>query len=59
MIEIAVFEEHRPNKDGADRRNARHPSQLLEREIHVLQRQDRGGEQAFGCRYAEVDTQSL
>ena len=33
----------------------RPPSQLLEREIHILQRQDRGGEEPLRCRFAEVD----
>jgi hypothetical protein len=55
MIEVTVFEEHRPNEDGADRRNARHASQLLECKIHVLQRQDRSSEQTVGCCFAKVD----
>ena len=50
MIELAVFNEHRPNEDGADRRYARHPSQLLKRKIHVLQRQDSSSEQTVGSR---------
>jgi len=44
MIEIAIFEEHRPHKNGTDWPNARHPLQFLESEIHILQWQDRGGE---------------
>ena len=54
MIKVAVFEEHRPNEDGADRRDGRHPSQFLEREIHILQRQYGGGEEPLRCRFAEV-----
>ena len=55
MVKIAVFEKDRPDENGADRRGPRHPSQLLQREIHVLQRQDCSGEHPVRGSLAEVD----
>ncbi len=54
MVQIAVFDEHRPDEDGAERRHARDPLQFLQREIHVLQWQYRGGEQPVWRRLAEI-----
>jgi hypothetical protein len=54
MVQVAVFDKDRPNKHGADRRNARDPLHFLERKVHVLQRQYRGGEQAVWRRLAEI-----
>jgi len=54
MVEVAVFDEHRPDEDGADGWKLRDPSQLFERKIHVLQGQYRGGEQPLWRRLAEI-----
>ena len=54
MVEVAVFDEHRPDEDGADEWKLRDPSQLFERKIHVLQGQYRGGEQPLWRCLAEV-----
>ena len=54
MVQVAVFDKDRPDKHGAERRYARDPLQFLEREIHVLQRQDRGGEETLECGVAEI-----
>ena len=54
VIEIAVFDEHRPDEDRSDRLDPRHTLQFLEREIHVLQRQYGGGEQPLRRHLAEI-----
>src|SRR6266404_4822698 len=54
MVEVAVFDEHRPDEDGADGWKLRDPSQLFERKIHVLQGQYRGGEQLLWRGLAEI-----
>jgi hypothetical protein len=54
VIEIAVFNEHRPDEDRSDRPDARHTLQFREREIHVLQRQYGGGEQPLRRHLAEI-----
>src|ERR1700692_3847145 len=45
MVEVAVFDEHRPDEDGADGWKLRDPRELFERKIHVLQGHYRGGDQ--------------
>ena len=54
VVQIAAFEKHRPDKDGAKTSHSRHPLQFLQCEIHVLQRQYRGGKKLLRRGLAEV-----
>src|SRR5271168_1451768 len=53
MVQITTFEKHRPDEDGAKTWHSRHPLQFLQCEIHVLQRQYRGGEKPLRRGLAE------
>src|SRR5215469_11114612 len=55
MVEVAILDKHWTDQDGANRWDARYPLQFLKREVHVLQRQYRGGEQPLWRRPAEID----